>query len=159
MEYPKRVRLGQPQDEDEVMQLCRDLWAENGIFSLNETKVRATLQNAFVKRGGILGVVGSPGKIEGLIYMVISTFWYSDDPHLEELFLYVKPEYRKTKDAIDLMRFAKWCTQMTGFKLVIGVLSTERTKGKVRLYERQFDNPAGNFFIYDAPSTAVAAQH
>ena len=159
MDYPKRVRLGQPVDEEELMELCRGLHAENGIFPLNEQKVRDALHRAFEQKGGILGVVGPAGAIEGLIYMVLSTFWYSDTTHLEELFLYVKPEYRKTPDARDLMRFAKWCADQTGFRLVIGVLTNERVAGKIRLYQREFANPAGNFFIYEAQNAAASTQH
>ena len=130
------------------MELCRELHVENGIFPLNEDKVRAMLRRAFDRQGGIIGAIGDSGKIEGLIYMLVSTFWYSDQPHLEELFAFVVPEYRKTKNAIELMKFAKWCSDRSGFPLIIGVISNERTEGKIRLYQRQFSKPVGNFFFY-----------
>ena len=106
------------------MALCRDLHEENGIFELNEDKVRIMLHKAFKREGGILGAIGPSGSIEGLIYMLVSTFWYSDSPHLEELFLYVSPPFRgKTRNAIELIQFAKWCSEQSGFPLLIGIIS------------------------------------
>lgn len=130
------------------MELCRELHNENGLFPLNESKVRGMLHHAFNRQGGILGAVGEPGALKGLIYMMTSTFWYSDSPHWEELFLYVRPEHRGGGAAVALMKFAKWCSANSGFPLVIGVLSNERTEGKIRLYQRQFSKPVGNFFYY-----------
>ena len=54
MSYPGRVRIVGPEDEEEVMVLCRDLHNENGIFTLDENKVRSVLRRAFNKEGGIL---------------------------------------------------------------------------------------------------------
>ena len=156
MAYPGRVHIAEPRDEEELMGLCRDLYSENGMFPLNEDKVRAMLRKAFNREGGVLGVIGESGKIEGMIYMMVSTFWYSDQPHLEELFAYVVPEYRKTKNAKELMKFAKWCSDQSGFPLIIGVISNERTEGKVRLYQREFSKPVGNFFYYKANGASPA---
>ena len=148
MAYPGRVHIAEQKDEEELMVLCRNLALENAMFPVSDDKVRAMLRRAFNREGGVLGIIGESGKIEGMIYMMVSTFWYSDKPYLEELFLYVSPEYRKSKNAIELMKFSKWCSDQSGFALVIGVISNEKTEGKVKLYQRQFFKPAGNFFFY-----------
>lgn len=132
------------------MELCRALHAENGMFTMSEDKVRGMLQRAFNRQGGIIGALGVPGRIEGAIYLVISDYWYSDDWHLSELFSFVLPQYRKSNNAKELITFAKRCSDEIGIPLVIGVISNERTEGKVRLYQRQLDKPAGAFFVYDA---------
>ena len=80
--------------------------------------------------------------------MLVTTPWYSEEANLEELFIFVKPEHRKTKNAIELMNFAKWCSETSNLPLFIGVISNERTQGKVRLYKRQFSEPVGSFFVY-----------
>ena len=90
------------------MELCRELHRENGIFAMNEDKVRAMLRKAFDRQGGLLGVIGEPGKIEGMIFMYLSSFWYSDDPHWEEILNFVRQPYRKSKDALELLDFARW---------------------------------------------------
>ena len=159
MSYPGRVRIADRSEEAEVMRLCRMLWEENGIFSMNDDKVRATLRRAFDREGGILGVIGDPGKLEAMIYMLVSAFWYSDDPHLEELFAFTVPEYRRSRNAIDLLNFAKWCSEQSGYPLLIGIISNERTAAKVRLYQRQLNAPIGNFFLYGQKASNGTARH
>jgi hypothetical protein len=148
MSYPGRVRIADKSDEEELMSLCRQLHAENGLFTLNEDKVRATLHSAFNREGGILGVIGDAGKIESMILMIVGYFWYSDEPHLEELYAFTSPPFRKTKNSVELIEFAKWASDVSGFPLVIGVMSNERTAAKVRLYQRKLQAPIGNFFWY-----------
>lgn len=152
MTFPGRVHIGERKDEEELMALCRQLASENGMFAVNEDKVRAMLRKAFDRQGGILGVIGEPGKIEAMIYLHVISFWYSDKPVLEELFAYVGPKYRKSKNAVELMQFAKFCADDINLPLFIGVISNERTAGKVRLYQRQFATPVGNFFVYNKSS-------
>ena len=149
MRYQGRARIIDRSEESNVMELCHQLHEENGIFKMDDEKVRAMLARAFDRQGGILAGVGEPGKIEGLLYILLSSFWYSNDPHWEELFLYVKPEYRKSRNAIELLRFAKWCADESGFPLFIGILSNHSTERKELLYERQLhQNSNGRFFVY-----------
>lgn len=164
MEKPRHVRIAQASEEEAVMELCRELHRENGLFPLNELKVREMLRRSFNRQGGILGVIGQPDALEGMIYMLVSSFWYSTQPHLEELFVYVRPAFRETKELEGeqkfsrvraLAEFAKWCAETSTFPLVIGVISDERTEGKIRLYQRYFGKPVGNFFYY-APKPAEA---
>lgn len=159
MSYPAHVRLADASEEEDIMQVCRELHTENGLFPLDEALVRDMLRRAFNRDKGILGVIGMPGKLEAISYMLVSNFWYSSHPHLEELFVYVRPQFRETQDLPQdqkfsrvraLAEFAKWCSDETGFPLIIGVISDERTEGKVRLYRRYFGDPIGNFFYYSA---------
>lgn len=154
--YPGRVRIADQRDEEEAMVLSRELWRENGMFPLNEDKVRAMLQRAFNRQGGILGVIGASGNIESMIYLAISSFWYSDAPCWEELFAYTRPAFRKTKNSVDLLGFGKWCSEQSNLPLLIGVISNERTAAKVRLYQRQLKAPVGSFFLYNANGGAAA---
>lgn len=142
------VRKAGIQDEDELMAMCRALHEENGMFKMNEDKVRGALRRAFTNTGAIIGALGEPGKIEGSIYLLISNFWYSDEWHLEELWSFVLPQYRRSSNAKDLISFAKRCSDELGIPLVIGVISNERTAAKVALYQRQLDKPAGAFFLH-----------
>jgi len=146
--YKGRVRIIGRDEEENVMELCRKLHNENGIFQMNDLKVRMMLDRAFNKQGGILAGIGEKGKLEGLIYLLLSSFWYTNDSHWEEIFLYVAPEYRKSRNAVELLKFAKWCAEETGFPLFIGILSDHSTARKEALYERQLCKSKGRFFIY-----------
>jgi hypothetical protein len=148
MNYQGRARIIGKDEEPNVMELCKRLYEENGMFTMDDDKVRAMLARAFDKQGGVLAGIGPPGNLEGLIYLLLSSFWYSNDPHWEELFLYVTPEHRKSRNAVELIRFAKWCVDETGFPLFIGILSNAATERKELLYERQINKGAGRFFVY-----------
>lgn len=150
-DYKGPVRIIEADEISNVMSLCERLHEENGMFTMNHDKVRVTLDRAFKKQGGVLAGIGPKGKLQGLLCLLLSSFWYSDDPHWEELFLYVIPEYRKSKNAVELLRFAKWCSDETDFPLFIGILSDNSTARKELLYERQLKIPGGNgrFFVYN----------
>lgn len=147
--YPKRVRLASPFEEEAIWAMCQELHAENGIFHLSEKKVRGVLSRAFRQEGGILSVIGPPEALEGMIYLQITSMWYSEDPCLEELYTFVRPQFRKSRNAVELLHFAKWSSESSNLPLFIGVISNEQTERKVQLYQRQFSRPAGNFFLYN----------
>lgn len=144
------VRLADPRDEDGIMELCHLLHQENGMFQMDDDLVREMLGRAFRKEDGIIGVIGEAGKLEGSIFMLISRFWYSHQKHLEELWTFVHPEHRRSAHAKTLIGFAKRCSDELAIPLNIGVLSTERTQAKLRLYERQLGAPAGAFFFHNS---------
>jgi hypothetical protein len=147
-----RVRRAVPADEPELMELCHELHAENAMFAMSEKKVTAMLARAFSQQGALIGALGPTGSIEGAIFMLISQFWYSDDFCLEELFSYVRPEFRRSTNAKELINFAKRCSDEIGIPLVIGVVSNERTKAKVGLYQRQLADPVGAYFLHRPPT-------
>lgn len=158
------VRKARLADAPELLEMCRELHAENAMFTMNEAKVREMLDRAFNQQGAIIGVIGPQGGIQGAIYLLISSFWYTDQFCLEELFSYVRPEYRRSTNAKDLVEFGKRCAVELNVPLVIGVVSNTRTEAKVGLYRRQLSDPVGAYFAYNMPrknhaETAAADQH
>ncbi len=145
------VRKAKRIDEPELMEMCRQLHQENAMFAMNEDKVRDMLRRAFDGEGGIIGALGPTGGIQGAIYLLITSFWYSNDFCLEELYSFVLPAYRKSNNAKELVGFAKKCSTELGLPLVIGVVSNIRTQAKVALYRRQLAEPVGAYFAYNLP--------
>ena len=157
MAYPGRVHIAERKHEEELMVLCHQLAIENGLFTMSETKVRDVLRKACNRQGGIIGIIGGEGeKIEGMVYLLVDTLWYTDETSLQELFLYVTPECRRAKTAIELMKFTKWCVNQSNLDLLIGVISNDRTAGKVRLYKKEFSQEAGSFFVHKADRNSHA---
>lgn len=142
------VRRAVPQDRSAILDLCKLNWAENGQFSLSVPKVEAMVDRGFTGQGGVIGVVGEPNAIEGLIIMTIGQFWYTDDWCLEEILNFVHPEHRKSTHAKDMIAFGKRASDELGIPLVIGVVSNERTRAKIELYRRQLGEMRGGYFIH-----------
>lgn len=153
---PVTVRLASASEEDDVMEMCREVHSENGLVSMDEDQVRSMLRKAFNKECGIIGVIGEPGALEAIIMIVMTNFWSSKDTHLEELFSYVRKPFRTKSAGPDtiviphaeaLIRFAKKCSDEIGVPLVIGIITNKRMAGKVRLYRSILGCPAGAYFV------------
>lgn len=154
------VRIAEPDDEEAIIKLAHIVGIENGLFEMNEEKVRNMVRPLLYLSGGIVGVIGSKNKLEGGIILRISNNWYSDVSFLEEMCVFVHPDYRAAKGgrARKLVEFAKQVSEKLEMPLMIGVLSNSRTDAKTRLYERQFGSPAGAFFLYGARTGMIPPQ-
>lgn len=144
------VRIATRSDEDEIMNLLAIMHAEGGIMPLDEMEAKKTFNLAFNRQGGVIGVIGGSGDIKAMIFLLMSRFWYSREYHLEELFNFVRPDVRKSKEnyAPRLIEFAKKCADEIKIPLTIGVLTNIRMEGKVRLYKRSLGVPAGAWFVH-----------
>jgi len=148
------VRIAQPSDLPEIQLLYNQLHSENGLMPLDMQMTTEMMNRAFNKDGGILGVIGEPGDIKAMIYLLIARLWYTKNHHIEELFNFVRPDMRKSKEnyAQRLIEFAKKCSDEIGLPLTIGVMTNQRMEGKVRLYQRSLGVPAGAWFVHMPPN-------
>ena len=142
-----RVRLAVESDIDEILQLGRALHEENGLVDLDESLIRQAAEGAIRGRDGIVGVIGKT-PIEAMIFLQLRRFWYSPSVHLEECLAYVAPEYRKSRNAIALIEFAKAAALRLDVPLLIGIVSNEKTAQKIRLYERRLGKQSGAYFLF-----------
>lgn len=142
------VRLATPDDEEDIIAMCRRLHQENGLFTLNEFKVRDCIRRCYNKHGAIVGVVGSPGKLQGSICMELTTFYYTDDMHLAELWNFVEEPYRRSsRNAEALIRYAlDWQTKLQ-LPFFTGIITDKQMRAKVRLYRKLLGHPVGAFFL------------
>lgn len=145
----EKVRVATSADESEILLLCNCMHAEGGIMPLDLMEVSTMLHKAFDRQGGIIGVIGPPGDIKAMIFLLISRYWYTRQHHLEELFNFVRPDVRKFNYAQRMIDFAKACALEIGLPLTIGVLTNQRMEGKVRLYQRSLGVPAGAWFVFN----------
>ena len=155
------IRIGTPNDLDEVMALAIAASEENGFVNPNPLKLLAEIYPALNRDHGLMGLIGKPGgKVEGVILLRMGTMWYSDQEVLEEKAIFIDPNYRSAKGgrARKLCEFAKTVADGLGIPLIIGILSNHRTEAKVRMYRRTFGVPSGAFFLYGA-STVHKMEH
>ena len=161
METETQVRVGTPDDIHDIMDIAKMIFDENSFVSASNNKILQEIWSALNRHQGLMGIIGNPGeKAEGAVLLRIGQMWYSEDPVLEEKFVFIRPEFRAAKGgrARRLCEFSKQAADNLSIPLVIGVLSNHRTEGKVRLYERQFGKPSGAFFLYGASTLKTAHQ-
>lgn len=148
------IRVGTPEDVHDVMDLALTACEENAFVKPNPSRLLEDIWPALNLEKGLMGIIGTPNHLEGLVLLRLGKMWYSDQDVLEERAIFIYPEYRNAKGgrARRLCEFSKRVSDNLNIPLIIGVLSTIRTEGKVRLYERMFGKPTGAFFLYRASS-------
>jgi len=146
------VRIGTPEDVDDIMNLALSACEENGFVEPNPAKLLQEIWHGLNLEKGVVGVIGDRGKPEGAVLLRIGSMWYSDHEVLEERAIFIHPDFRAVKGgrARRLCEFSKQAADSLGIPLIIGVLSNNRTAGKVRMYQRIFGEPSGAFFLYGA---------
>lgn len=143
-----RVRKADAGDADDILAMCNEMHRENGMFTMSDKRVHDLISRAMNRQGGVIGVIGEPGKLEASIYLLITNIWYSEDYHLEELWNFVRPQYRKSSDNVEqLVNFATRCGDEINLPVLIGIMSNIRTEAKVRKYRRLLGDPIGAFFL------------
>jgi hypothetical protein len=141
------VRLAVPADIDNILELGRLIHEENAVMPMSEERINEYAWRGINQQRALMGVIGPIGHIEAVVYLVIGRFWYSEDYHLEELFAFVHPDHRRSDNAKALLEFEKNCSKRLGIPLLMGVISTNRTAAKIRLYERRLGRQSGAYFF------------
>jgi hypothetical protein len=163
MTSPSIIRRAVPEDRESIWTLLKLLHAENGVGSISEHKVNWLLDRVLYPESipegdmgprGYMGVIGPVGQVEGMVLLNVGSYWYSDEPLLQEMMNFVHPNHRKSNHAKTLLSWGRYMSDKTGVPLLIGVLSNTRTEAKVRLY-RRFLPEAGAFFLYNATTGAL----
>lgn len=149
---PPGIVLAEIEDEDEIYSHLLQLHEENGMFSVDEGRVREFIRSATERRGGIIALIRG-NEIEASLGMVMDQWWYTLDWCLNERWCFVHPRYRKKNHARRLVDYGKWCSDnLSRFSdvnvpLQMGIMSSTRTEAKERLYARQLTR-VGGFFMY-----------
>lgn len=135
---PEAVRIATQADEPSVYALLMRLAEENSLAPVNDQKVLDMIRKGTRRDGGVIGIIEVDGQIAASVGLVMTQWWYSASWHVEEVWSFVHPDYRRAKDnyAKSLIQFSRWWGEQLGMPVLMGVLSTKRTLGKVRLYAR-----------------------
>lgn len=155
------VRPATPVDMGEIWRLFRLHAEENALFPLSERKVQYHLDRILhpgkidsedTGPRGLIGVIGPVGALEGAIMLVLGSPWYTDEITLDDCMNFVDPAHRRSDHSRALIAYSKHlvdCVRLghPEFKMILGVVSTERTAPKIRLYSRQLEL-VGAYFMY-----------
>jgi hypothetical protein len=144
------IRLACTDEMTDVMSLALAGAEENGFLDASALLIAQTIWPCLNQDHGLCGVIGAPGALEAFVVLRVGTLYYSEKPCVEEKIIYVHPEFRAAKGgrARRLCEFSKKVADTLDLPLLIGVCSSHRTAGKVKMYERIFGPPAGAYFLY-----------
>jgi hypothetical protein len=164
MTSPSIVRAAVPDDKPELWRLLRLHHAENALYPLSDRKVEFYVDRVLHPEliapddagpRGIIGTIGKTGALEGMVMLVLGSPWYTESIAMDDCVNFVDPEHRRSNHADALITYSKRIVDQVrkghpDFKMLMGIVSTERTAAKVRLYSRQLE-PIGAFFMYPRP--------
>lgn len=136
-ECPPIVEIATPKDQQEVFDLLCELHQENAMFEMDPEMVMSYIVRATNQDGGLIGVIKEKGKIVGCILLFSEKFWYAKSSYLAEYLNYIHPQYRKSNYAKDLIDFAKWSSEQMELPLIMGIMSTIRTRAKLHLLNKK----------------------
>jgi GNAT superfamily N-acetyltransferase len=145
------VRIATPPDREAMIPLLYLMHEENGVATLDVPKMLFFLDKGLHRDKAIIGVIEEDGLIKAAIGLFLHQWWYSSDYHLEDTFAFVHPEYRQSTFAKSLLKFARKAADDLGVQLLIGILSSDRTAAKIKLYEKEFGPSMGAGFVYPNP--------
>ena len=143
------VMIAVMDDEELILAQCRRLHLENGLFTLNEDKIRNCLRMCYNRVSAsqtpvVVGVIkNKDGVIEASTCLMISDFYYTDDWHLAELWNFVDESYRRSRNAEALIEFGKSCSLKMDVPFFTGIITNRQMVGKVRMYRRLLGHPVG----------------
>lgn len=146
------IRLAVREDTKEIFDLAHEVHAENGIMDYDDDLFAAVMEKHFERTGAIICVIGEIGqRLEGIFVLNMGHPWYARSWLLDELFIFVRPEYRSKGHEDALIERAKRFSDEIGIPLVVGIFSSRRLEAKARLYRRKFGYPAGAIFTHNTP--------
>src|SRR6267154_1398318 len=95
------VRIGTPDDIDNVMALAMLVAHENAPGKPSSRKILQAIWDALNKHYGLVGIVGPKDSkdVHGFVLLKIHDPWYSDERVIEECGTYVHPDWRGAKQA------------------------------------------------------------
>lgn len=139
-------RLATTRDFDSIYKMLVMKHEEDGLAPLCEEKVKTYLGLLVNRRGGIVLVIPGPRELEASMGLIITTWWYSVEPHIERLWDFVLPHHRRSTHAKDLLCYAKAYAHGLQTPLVAESVDNETTAAKTRLTERQLKR-RGSLFV------------
>jgi hypothetical protein len=157
---PQTVRVAGREDVPGLWHLLELEAKEHALASVDWDKVRRVMELGLRRDGNVIGIIdapGKPGELAATVGINLMQPWYSEEWCCEEIWSFVHPDYRKASSnyASMLIDFAKWWAEALEVPLFMGVISTQRTLGKVRLYARQIQF-IGGMFLHNFPPAKVS---
>ena len=145
------VRPVTASDYDGVLPLLELRHSEFGLGRFNAESAAAVLMAAIHRTAPIFaGVICGDNGPEATIGLAIAKFWDEADEHMQALWDFVAPPFRKTDHARKLQRFAEMAAERYGCHLIMGGPIRAGSEGKVHAYCKHL-KPAGAFFLYEGP--------
>ena len=139
------IRVAARADFAALWPLLIEMHAEQGLFPLNKNKAARTLAEAI--DGGRVLMAEEGDAVMRTFAWTVMTAYYADQPFLADLWLYVRPAYRRSTTAVKLRNALKAEAAARGLPLMVGAVG--KTRDGARLFGAAFEK-VGELFLMRA---------
>lgn len=145
------IRLVEAGDRERLFDLFCQAHRENGFGGMDARVVRDVIDRAIKRDNYVIAVVPGPNRIEAVIGLQPNRLWYGDDAswYWTELLVYTHPDYRRSRHAMKLLRFAQWFECEALAPVFVSLMPVEDFARKERLFARFGKKQAVTFLIGD----------
>lgn len=133
------LRLARPGDEERLFDICLEAYRENGFAGIDQDNVRAIIGAACRSENGyVMAFVDGPACIEAVIGLQPQRSWFGDDASwfYTDLLAYVRAQFRASRHAVKLLRFAQWWAEQAGSPVLFNVFPREGFERKAAFFAR-----------------------
>lgn len=156
------LRIATPADLEEIGKLLWMMTGEIGIGRVFEPKAREAVSK-IVNEGGCI-LAERKGAIVGILGLTLTSWWYSKDNFITDLFFFVHPKHRSDLNeagdnaghAAKMIAWAKAAADRAQVPLVLSVGTDIAPLPKIR-FMRKHMNPFGGSFIHKPRMAEKAA--
>lgn len=149
------LRLATPDDLEQIGKLLWMMTAEIGVGRVNEPKAREAVSNIVNAKNGACILAERKGQIVGTLGLTMTSWWYSSDRFMTDLFFFVHPDHRadlteggeNAGHASRMIAWAKAAADKARVPLVLSVGTDIDAIPKIR-FMRKHLTPFGGSFIH-----------
>ena len=132
------IRTAERADFALVMDLLESMANDNALFSVDWKKVAWIVADLIDNPKAHIFLSFEGAVCTGSFAVEQSTPWYSNDKILDECWIFVRPEYRKSRTIFRLLKAVKNLSEELALPVVVNVVTPNRSDSKVKLFKRYF---------------------
>lgn len=149
------LRIATPDDLEKIGALLWMMTAEIGVGRVNESKAREAVNRTLLEPHSCCILAERKGDVVGCLGLVMTSWWYSTDRFLMDLFFFVHPQHRADKHeegengghASRMIAVAKILACKKAVPLVLSVGTDIDPIPKIRFMRKHME-PFGGSFIF-----------
>jgi len=132
-----KTRPARPEEKSQILALLDLMHAEIGQLDLNPKKIEEVVDELY--RSGRIGVLADGDDIYGLIGIRGWEAWYSDQPLLSDIFVYITNQMRSWTAFKALIDVGVNLSIETGYPFILSLYAVKDTERKEFLFQRYAD--------------------
>ena len=136
MPYKILLRLAKKSDKPEILKLLWKMHEEVSLGTLNKERAEAKVDEVLSKGCILVTEDVSTKKLVGTVGLLASSFWWTDQKALGDVWCFVSPKYRKSRAFAMLLKGIKTIAKGLKLPVLLANFGNVEESRKSKLYGR-----------------------